>query len=163
MAATSGTVGGSCNRERMEVTEAVVARVPVGNLRVPRADFAAVWAAAERQCVERAELGVTDWYAGGVALTCRWLAGAVTVQAGRQVAAFAPVSNRTVRAYEELIEAEYLAAEQLDARRPDLDAARPGWCQGIRATLRWSWRREGPPPLPLPSALSLLPEIRATG
>jgi hypothetical protein len=66
-----------------------------------------VWRAAERQGREQGERGVTDWYAGGVALTCRWLAGAVTAttQKGRQVPAFAPVSNRSARAYEELIEA----------------------------------------------------------
>lgn len=62
------------------------------------------------------------------------------------------VNLRTaVLAYEELIEVEYLAAEQLDVRRPDLPASRPGWCEGIRATLRWAWRRSGPAPLPIPS------------
>jgi hypothetical protein len=52
----------------------------------------------------------------------------------------------TGRTHEELIEAEYLAAEQLDVRRPDLVEHRPGWCEGIRATPRWAWRREGPRP-----------------
>lgn len=50
-------------------------------------------------------------------------------------------------AYEELIEEEFLAAELLDVRRPDLVADRPGWCEAVRATLRWAWRREGPPPI----------------
>ncbi|WP_328304475.1 hypothetical protein [Actinomycetospora sp. NBC_00405] len=50
-------------------------------------------------------------------------------------------------AYEELIEAEFLAAERLEETRPHLVRSRPGWCEGIRATLRWAWRREGPPPL----------------
>jgi len=135
----------------MEVTEAHVARIPAGNLRVPRADFAAVWRAAEQENREQGERGVTDWYAGGVIITCRWLAGAVTTtQTGRQMPAFAPVSNRSARAYEELIEAEYVAVEQLAARRPDLVVARPGWCEAVRATLRWAWRHEGPPPLELP-------------
>ncbi|MGD9525577.1 MAG: hypothetical protein AB7V44_02190 [Pseudonocardia sp.] len=124
---------------------------------MPLAEFAVVWRAAERQGREQGERGVTDWYAGGVALTCRWLAGAAaTTQTGRQLRAFAPVSNRSVRAYEELVEAEYLAAERLDVRRPDLVAARPGWCEAVRATLRWAWRHEGLPPFPLP-------EIRAAG
>jgi len=57
-----------------------------------------------------------------------------------------------VKAYEELIEAEFLAAEQLAWRRPDLVEHRPGWCEGIAATLRWAWRRNGP--APLPSAVS---------
>ena len=34
--------------DSMRVTETDIARVPVGNLRVPRAEFGAVWAAAER-------------------------------------------------------------------------------------------------------------------
>jgi hypothetical protein len=141
----------------VEVTEAHVARIPAGNLRVSRAEFAAVWRAAERQSREQGDLGVTDWYSAGVALTCRWLAGAVTTtQTGRQMPAFAPVSSRSARAYEELIETEYLAAEQLDMLRPDLVAARRGWCEAVRATLRWAWRHEGPPPLPLP-------DIRAAG
>ena len=59
----------------------------------------------------------------------------------------APATRRRARAYEELIEAEYLAAEQLDVRRPDLVEHQPGWCEGIRATLRWAWRHEGPRPL----------------
>lgn len=139
------------------MTEAHVDRIPPGNLRVPRIEFAAVWRAAERQGREQGERDVTDWYAGGVALTCRWLAGTVAMtRTGRQLPAAAPVTNRSVRAYEELIEAEYLAAEQLDVRQPDLVASRPGWCEGIQATLRWAWRREGPPPLPLP-------ELRAAG
>jgi hypothetical protein len=54
-----------------------------------------------------------------------------------------PVSRRDESAYEELIEAEYLAAELLDVRRPNLVESRPGWCEGIRATLRWAWRRPG--------------------
>ncbi|WP_219420434.1 hypothetical protein [Pseudonocardia nigra] len=132
----------------MEVTEKDIARIPVRNLRVPRAEFAAVWAAAERLCREQGERGVTDWYAGGVVATCRWIAGAVVParQGGRRLA-YSPVSNRTVTAYEELIEAEFLAAELLDVRRPDLVEARPGWCEAVRATLRWAWRHAGPPPL----------------
>jgi hypothetical protein len=59
------------------------------------------------------------------------------------------VSGREVLAYEELIEAEYLAAEQLGQRCPDLLEHRPGWCEAIAATLRWAWRHEGPVPLPV--------------
>ena len=136
----------------MQVTEADVARIPVGNLRVPRAEFGAVWAAAERRCGEQGARGITDWYAAGVAITCRWLATAIVEgPRGRRGPAYAPVSGRRDSAYEELIEAEYLAAEQLDLRRPDLVEHRPGWCEAIRATLRWAWRHAGPPPLPLPA------------
>lgn len=137
----------------MEVTEHDIARIPVGNLRVPRGDFAAVWAAAERRCTELGERGVTDdWYPAGVAVTCAWIATAtVRPISGRPFAARSPVTRLTSLAYEERIEAEYLAAEQLDVRRPDLLASRPGWCEGIRATLRWAWRRSGPAPLQVPA------------
>ncbi|WP_219419976.1 hypothetical protein [Pseudonocardia nigra] len=137
----------------MEVTENDIKRIPVGNLRVPRAEFAAVWAAAELLDQQQGDRGVTDWYAAGVAVTCEWIAGAVVrTRNGRRFLAYSPVTNRTVTAYEELIEAEYLAAELLDVRRPDLLEHRPGWCEAIRATLRWAWRRSGPPPLELPAA-----------
>lgn len=136
--------------ECVDVTAAEVALVPVGNLRVPRAQFGALWSAAERRNAEQGECGVTDWYAAGVAVTCRWLAGAtVRPSSGRWYLAYAPVTRSSVRAYEELIEAEFLAAEQLPRRRPDLVEARPGWCEAIAATLRWAWRHNGAPPLPL--------------
>jgi hypothetical protein len=137
----------------MEVTENDIARIPVGNLRVPRAEFAALWAAAEQLNKEQAARGFTDWYAGGVVVTCRWIAGAVVpARNGGRRLAYSPVSNRTVTAYEELIEAEYLAAELLDVRRPDLLQARPGWCDAVRATLRWAWRHAGSAPLKVPAA-----------
>ncbi len=132
----------------MEVTAADLAQVPVGNLRVPRAEFGAVWAAAERQAAAEAARGVTDWYAGGVVVTCRWLADVVvTDQTGRREPPYSPATDRSVSAYEEVIEAEYLAAEQLDVVRADLVEHRPGWCEAIRATLRWAWRHSGPPPV----------------
>jgi hypothetical protein len=132
----------------MEVTELLLAGVPVGNLRVPLVEFGAVWADAERLSSAQAGRAEPDWFPPGVAVTCRWLAGAVVEdQMGRRSLAPSPATRRQVRAIEELIEAEYLAAEQLDVRRPDLLEHQPGWCEGIRATLRWVWRREGPRPL----------------
>ena len=134
----------------MQVTEADIARVPRTNLRVPRAEFAAVWVAAERRCDEQAHGGGHDWFAAGVAITCEWLATA-TVHSfdGGWFPARAPVTESTRRAYEELIEAEYLAAEKLDMRRPRPRwlAERPGWIEGVCATLRWTWHRIGPPPI----------------
>ncbi|MCO1658902.1 hypothetical protein [Pseudonocardia humida] len=134
----------------MEVTDRHVARIPPGNLRVPRAEFVAVWRAAEQLNQESGARGEPDWYAGAVAVTCRWLA-ATTVRRynGRIHIAAAPVTRREVRAYEELIEAEALAADNLALRTPRLLTSRPGWCEGIRATLAWAWRHEGPPPLPV--------------
>ncbi|MCW2899259.1 MAG: hypothetical protein JWO67_1524 [Streptosporangiaceae bacterium] len=135
----------------MEVTEKDVRRIPLRNLRVPLQEFIAVWAAAEQLAAEQAEQRVTDWYVGGVVVTCQWIARAVVrPAAGPWRLARSPVSRRTAAAYEELLEAEYLAAEVLDVRRPDLVEHRPGWCEGIRATLRWAWRRSGPPPIDVP-------------
>lgn len=132
----------------MEVTESLLDRVPVGNLRVPRAEFGALWVEAERLNAEQTGRPDPDWYPAAVAVTCRWLAGAVVQDgAGRRTLAPSPATRRPARAYEELIEAEYLAAEQLDVRRPDLIEHQPGWCEGIRATLRWAWRHDGPRPL----------------
>ena len=142
----------------MEVTEQDGARIPAGNLRVPRGEFTAVWAAAERRCAELGEQGVTDdWYPAGIAVTCAWLATTtVRTKTGRAFTARSPVTGSTALAYEERIEAEYLAAEQLDVRRPDLVASRPGWCEGIRATLRWAWRHSGPAPLPASTSRPLI-------
>lgn len=128
-----------------------IARIPVGNLRVPRAQFAAIWIAAEERCHAQSRPGVNDWDAGAIATTCAWIAGAVIrLPKGRPHLAYSPVTGRSCSAYEELIEAEYLAAESLDLRQPDLLVSQPGWCEGIRATLRGAWRHAGPPPLPLP-------------
>lgn len=136
----------------MEVTEKDVKRIPVRNLRVSLDEFVAVWAEAERRNAEQAERGVTDWYAGGVIVTCRWIARAVMRPAsGPRRLARPPVSRHDERAREELIEAEYLVAELLDVRRPDLVESRPGWCEAIRATLRWAWRSSGTPPIDVPA------------
>jgi hypothetical protein len=89
-------------------------------------------------------------FQAGLLVTCGWLAAAVVrPEVGRRFVARSPVTGRTASAYEELIEAEYLAAEQLHVRCPDLLVDRPGWCEGVRATLRWAWRRSDPPPLTL--------------
>lgn len=141
-------VSGSRHPHRMDVSPTEVARVPMQNIRVPRTQFGAVWAAAEARSSHQAVHGVTDWYAGGVVVTCRWLAGAaVTDTTGRRQLPYSPATERINPAYEELIEAEYIAAEKLDLMRPDFVEHRPGWCDGIRETLRWAWRCNGPAPL----------------
>jgi hypothetical protein len=125
-----------------------VASIPPGNLHVPREEFVAVWKAATVRDEEQAEHGVTDWYTGGVAVTCRWLASAPMRSAtgpGRPTRS--PATRRARIAHEELIEAEYLAAETLERCRPDIVVHEPGWREAVRATLRWAWRRNGPPPI----------------
>ena len=76
----------------------------------------------------------------------------VADQTGRREPPYSPATDRRVSAFEESIEAEYLVAERLDVVRPDLVEHRPGWCEAIRATLRWAWRRSGPPPLDVAAA-----------
>lgn len=128
-----------------------IERIPLCNLRVSRDEFVAVWVAAERRSTKRAEQGVTDWYAGGVVTTCRWMARVVVrPSSGPWRLARSPVTRATTEAYEELIEAEHQAAELLDVRRPELVNSRPGWCEAIRATLNWAWRSSGPTPITLP-------------
>jgi hypothetical protein len=61
----------------MRVTQEDVARVPTSNLRVPRAKFGVLWAAAELRRQKQGEHGILDWYVAGVAVTCEWLAGAM--------------------------------------------------------------------------------------
>jgi hypothetical protein len=116
--------------ECMDVTDGDVAAIPAGNLHVPRGEFVAVWTAVEQHLAENP----TDWYAAGVAITCRWLANAtVRPAAGRWYRQWAPVTKRSGSAYEELIEAECLATETLLLRRPVPRwlLGRTGWLEAI--------------------------------
>lgn len=137
----------------MRVTEQDIARIPRGNVRVPVAEFAQVWITAEQRCETP---GLRDWYAAGVAMMCRWMAVAtVRPEDGRRwYPAKAPVTHRNRQAYEELIEAEFLAAEKLMLKqpRPDWLADREGWIEAVCATLRWAWRRSGSAPLAVDTA-----------
>lgn len=118
--------------------------VPKGNLRVPRAQFATVWADAVRR---HDDYPGTDWFVAAVVVTCRWLADStVTPSWDRAHPARSPATGRELRAYPESIEAELVEAGLLAQRRPELAMQRPGWCEGIVATLRWAWRAEVPPP-----------------
>lgn len=134
----------------MRVTERDVDRIPPGNLHVPRRDFGALWAAAEHRSAEQGANGITDYAAGAIAITCRWLAVAtVEGPGGRRRPASAPITSTSRTAQEELIEAEYLAAETLAARPapPEWLARQPGYLAAVCATLRWAWRGVGAPPM----------------
>jgi hypothetical protein len=145
MSAVGATLG------LVEVRESDVAGIPAGNIRVPQDEFVAVWMTASRRAEEQGAQGATDWYAVAVAVTCRWLATApMRPKTGAHRLTRSPATNRARVAYEELIEAEYLAAEMLEQRRPDIVEHEPGWCEGVRATLRWAWRRSGPRPVEVP-------------
>lgn len=124
----------------MEVRVTDVEGIPGGNLRVSRAQFGTVWRAAE-------QLGGTDSYAAGVAIACRWIAGATTVLNGRPAPAYAPITRTRRRAHEELLEREYLAAEKECIRVAESQDPRRQIVEGAAATLRWAWKGQGVPPL----------------
>ena len=83
----------------VELTARVIDEIPRGNLRVPRSEFVAVWAEAERLCEEQRRGGSGGgWYAVGVAHTCRWVAGATVVfnypHGPKAEPASAPITHR---------------------------------------------------------------------
>ena len=132
--------------ESVQVTARDVERIPPGNLRVPRDEFAAVWAEVERRCEEQYRMDRADWYTTGVALTCEWLATAIvpTIVGGMRPAP-APVSKRSAAAHEELIEYEVLAAERLAARPSEwIDS---DWLAAVVNTLSWAWKGTAVPPI----------------
>ncbi len=136
----------------VDVTTREVEAIPRENLKVPRGEFVAVWREAERLCDERkGGRPGGGWYAAGVAITCRWIATASVVfnypHGPRSQPAFAPITQRTARAHEELIEAECLAAEREAIRHPNGIESEPGWLEAVVATLNWVWRGSGVPPL----------------
>jgi hypothetical protein len=119
----------------VEVSAADIAKIPGSNVRVPRAEFVALWQRAERFHDEQVRRGIPDWYGADVVETCRWLANAIprseTGRPGRLVRS--PITERIDVAYEELIEAECLAAEKLAACRPvpTWIEHRPGWIEAV--------------------------------
>jgi hypothetical protein len=132
----------------MEVTARHVESIPRGNLRVPRRDFVALWRLVEHL----AEENPADWYVAGVAATCEWLArSSVPSILGGWELARAPLTRRTRMAHEELIAAELMAAEVAAVRHPGGIEERPGWLEGILATLQWAWAGSTRPPLEQPS------------
>lgn len=142
----------------MHVGARHLSSIPTDNLRVGREEFAALWLAAEAQAEESAPLGQTAWGAGGVAITCRWLAVATVEFNGRRRLPLSPITHRPRPAFEELIEDEYLAAVAMEAQPSEqrLYGDRPGYVEAVAATLRWAWRRNGPAPS-LTSVAALAP------
>src|SRR6266511_3831293 len=136
----------------VDVTTREIETIPRENLKVPRGEFVAVWAEAERLLEVQKRGGEGGgWYAVGVAGTCRWIAGTSVVfnypHGPKAQPAMAPVTHTRARAHEELIEAECLAAERQVIRHPDGIEGRPGWLEAVVATLTWVWRGSGRPPL----------------
>ena len=143
-------IGALCQPISVDVTEATIARIPPGNLRVPRVDFVALWIAADQRSNDQADRGISDWAAGGVAQTCAWMANAsVRLRSGRVLPPRSPITKRATLAYEELLDAELIAVDRLAMRAPPPDwlIDRTGWLEAISATLHWAWRHDGPRPL----------------
>jgi hypothetical protein len=133
----------------MEVTARAVEAIPRGNLHVSRDEFVALWRLVEHV----GEANPADWYVAGVAATCRWLARtAVRSILGGWELARAPITGRTNLAHEELIEAELFAAELQTLRNPGGIQGRPGWLEGIVATLQWAWAGSSVAPLDVQSS-----------
>jgi len=64
----------------VDVTTREIETIPRENLKVPRGEFVAVWAEAERLLEVQKRGGEGGgWHAVGVAVTCRWIAGASVV------------------------------------------------------------------------------------
>jgi hypothetical protein len=134
--------------ECMEVTARAVEGIPRGNIHVSRDEFVALWRLVEHL----GEANPADWYVAGVAATCRWLACAAvpSILGGWQLAR-APVTRRSNLAHEELIQTELLAAEVKAIRNPGGVEGRPGWLEGIVATLQWAWADSSAAPLDVPT------------
>lgn len=120
---------------------------------VALSQFARVWIHAEQRGDALNAQGQVDWYLAGVQITCRWLACASVPLDGlndpvRELA-YAPITQVTTRAIEELIEEETQAAEMWIGREwPNC----PGYVEGVMATLAWTWRRSGVPPIEVQQA-----------
>ena len=128
----------------MDVSAEAVANVPGENLRVPLAEFGALWAMAEHL---GSQPGPDKDYVVGVVLTCRWLANQpVWSQAiNRAEMPYAPITWRRHAAMPETIDEEYLAAVSRRWARPEL-------VRGVVATLDWTWHGSRPPPIDISRA-----------
>jgi hypothetical protein len=132
----------------MKVTAGAVEGIPRGNLHVSRDEFVALWRLVENL----GEANPADWYLAGVAMTCRWLAcAAVPSILGGSELAWAPVTERSGLAHEETIEAELFAAELRNLKNRGGIQERPGWLEGIVATLQWAWAGSSVAPLDMAS------------
>jgi hypothetical protein len=128
----------------VQVSAEAVAKVPVENLRVSRADFGALWALAQRL---GARPGPDDPFLIGVLRSCQWLAGQPVWVSflKRWEMPVAPLTRRRHAAMPETIEAEYLAAATAAAFERER-------ARGVMATLEWTWYGSGRPPMDLSSA-----------
>jgi hypothetical protein len=140
----AATVGG------MQITVERVERIPAGNLRVRLTDFVTMWVAAEGVCDWHAQRREIHWYAAGVCATCRWLAATpLPSPRGRDELWPAPYTGRAGAAYGDLIEHESVLAETDLMHNEAGWPGRPGYLEGIVATLLWVLDESDVPPIPI--------------
>jgi hypothetical protein len=128
----------------VDVTAEHVARVPVDNLRVSRAEFGVLWSLAEHL---GGQPGPDNDYLVGVLWTCRWLAGQPVRSRilNRAEIPRAPLTRRRHAAMPETIDDEYFAAVSPRVVEPD-------FARGVAATLEWTWHGSRQPQLDIPHA-----------
>jgi len=118
-------------------------------------EFARLWLTAEQRADALKADGREDGYLAGVQWTCRWIANGsyrydAPVDGRHGESARSPITRKSEFAIEELIEEETLAAERLVGRWEW--PGRPGYVEGVAATLAWTWRRSGVPPIEVAQA-----------
>jgi hypothetical protein len=131
------------------VTDRDIEKIPARNLRVSRAVFGEFWREVEAYAAAETARGASTTRTAGLVLTCRWVACSTTEVNGRRFLAIRPVGFGDHVAYEELIEAEYVAAEMALVRGPETGrfVNKPGYVESVCTVLRWVWRRNGPRPI----------------
>ena len=131
------------------VTDRDLVAIPARNLRVHRDEFGQFWREVEAYAAAETARGASSSRTAGLVLTCRWVACSTTEVNGRRFLAIRPVGFGDHVAHEELIEAEYVAAETALVRGPETGrfVNKPGYVESVCAVLRWVWRRNGPRPI----------------
>jgi hypothetical protein len=134
----------------MELTTEELTRIPWANIRIPEADFVAVWTAAETAAESLRGEKTAGWDVWGVARTCRWLAGADSRLDGQRFSTLSPATKCQITAYPEVIVREARRAEVLAMSdpRPRWLQSRDGYIDAVVATFRWAWGGSGCRPLP---------------
>ena len=113
-------------------------------------EFARLWWQAERRADALRAEDRSRLVPGRGAAACRWIANAWVqydgpIEGRNGEMAKTPLTLKSAWVIEELIEEETLDAERLVGRWEW--PGRPGYVEGVAATLTWAWRRSGVPPI----------------
>jgi hypothetical protein len=128
-------------------------RIPRANVRLRVGEFARLWLTVEGRVDAFEAADREDFFLTGVQSTCRWLAGALIsvkgVNGPTRVWSPSPISGAQVKAYEELIAEETIAAERAAVGSVP---GEPDFVDGVLATLLSAWRWSGVPPIEVEQA-----------